>query len=105
VTVVGFDTVITVAPRPLAAPSFHATISLELPNGRWVTAQSVTRENLRRLVIGVRQSPFQEQLGGLAVTCLGEVEVNRLTTAIHGTEQIHPFAGNPHKRLIHMPSG
>jgi hypothetical protein len=81
VTVIGFDTVITIAPRPLAAPSFHATISLELTNGCGVTAQSVARESLRRLVVGVRQCPFQEQLDGLAVPCLGEVEVHRLAAA------------------------
>jgi hypothetical protein len=105
VTVIGFDAVIAVAPCPLATPSFHAAISLELTNGGWVTAQSVAREYLRRSVFRVRQCPLQEQLGGLTVPCLGQVEINRLATAIHGAKQIHPLAGDPHGRLIHMPSG
>src|SRR5689334_24170473 len=102
---IGFDSVITVAPGPLAAASFHAAISLKLTNSRGVAAQSVPRENLRRSIVEVRQRPFQEQLGGMAVPCLRKVELNRLATAIHSTEQIHPFSGDPHERLIHMPSG
>ena len=58
VTVIGFDAVIAVTPCPLAAPSFHAAICLELTNGHWITAQFVAREYLRRLVVRVRQCPL-----------------------------------------------
>jgi hypothetical protein len=58
VTVIGLDTVIAVALCPLAAPSFHAAICLELTNGHWITAQFVAREYLRRLVVRVRQCPL-----------------------------------------------
>jgi hypothetical protein len=86
VAVIGFDTVIAVAARSLTASLRHTPFGLELTNGRWVTPQSVSRENVRWWVVGVRQYFLQEQLGGLAVARLGEVEVDRLAMAIHRTE-------------------
>src|SRR5262245_33590066 len=82
VTVIGFDTVIAVAARSLTATPRHMTIGLKFTNGRWITPQSVSRDNVRRSVVGVRQCPAQEQLGGLAVACFGQIEIDGLTTAI-----------------------
>ena len=55
VAVIGFDTVIAVAVRLLTASLRHTTFGLELTNGRWVTPQSVSRENVRWWVVGVRR--------------------------------------------------
>ena len=86
VAVIGFDTVIAVAVRSLTASLRHTTFGLELTNGRWVTPQSVSRENVRWWIVGVRQCFLQEQLGGLAVALLGELEVDGLAMAIHRPE-------------------
>ena len=91
--VIGIDTVIAVAARSLTASLRHTTFSLELTNGRWRTPQSVSRENVRWWVVGVRQCFLQEQLGRLAVTLLGEVEVI-----------VWPWLSTARNRYIHLPA-
>src|SRR5215469_9541234 len=55
VAVIGFDTVLAVAVRSLTASLRHTTFGLELTNSRWVTPQSVSGENVRWWIVGVRQ--------------------------------------------------
>ena len=104
VTVIGFDPIITVAARSLAATARQATLGL-LPDCGWITAHAITGEDVREPVVGIGQCFLQKQLGSFAVPCFGEVEVYRPSVAIDGTEQVFPLAGSPNKRLIHVPSG
>src|SRR5215469_4018589 len=101
---VRFDPVVTVAPCSLPATTMQVTFFLQSADGRRIAAQAVACENSRRPVVAVVQSAFQEQLGGLTIASLRQVEVHRLAAIIDRPEQVHPSAANPHKRLIHVPS-
>ena len=63
------------------------------------------RDRNPNTIVSVGQCPFEEQLGGLAVTRLGQVEINCLPMRIHSAEQTHPFTENPNKGFIDVPSG
>ena len=82
----------------------QVTFFLQFADGRRVAAQAVARENSRRPVVAVVQSAFQEQLGGLTIASLRQLEVHRLAATIDRPEQVHRPTANPHKRLIHVPS-
>ena len=69
-----------------------------------MAGEAVARENSRRPVVAVVQGTFQEQLSGVTIACLRQVEVHRLAATIDRPEQVHPPAANPHKRLVHVPS-
>jgi hypothetical protein len=82
VAVIGFDAVIAIAPGSLTIAPRDAPLGLEFPKRRWIAPQAIPGEYLRRPVVRVGQCLFQEQLGGFAITPLGEVEVYRLALAI-----------------------
>ena len=84
-TVIGFDPIITVAARSLAATARQATLGL-LPDCGWITAHAITGEDVREPVVGIGQCFLQKQLGSFAIPCFGEVEVYRPSVAIDGTE-------------------
>jgi hypothetical protein len=83
---IGFDSIITVSARSLAAAARQATLGLQFPERSWITAQAISGEDVRNPIVGIGQCFLQKLRVSFAVPCFGEVEVDRLPVAIDGTE-------------------
>jgi len=94
IAVIGFDAVVGVAMRTMAAPGRKMAFSLQFPNRGRIAAQFVSREDVWRAVIRICQGSLKEALGRFAI---------RLPAAVDRTEQVQPATGDPHKRLVHVP--
>jgi hypothetical protein len=104
VAVIGFDSIIAVAPGSLTAVASNVSLRLEFPKCGGIATQTVAGEYIEYMrwsVIRARQRSFQEQLGGLTISRFRKKEVDRLPLAIHGAEQVHPFTG---EEVLRSPS-
>src|SRR5215467_9416910 len=93
----GLDAVIAVAPCSLTTVPSYASLGLQFANRRRIAPQSISDQHVRRPIVGIGQSLFEEDLGRFPVARLRQVEIDRLAVCIHGAEQIHPLAGDPNK--------
>jgi len=102
VAVIGFDSVIAIAPSSLAAVLRDLSFGLQLPPRGRVTTQAIPDEYMWRPVVRIGQSLFQEQLGSFAIPRLRQVEVYSLALAIDRPKQVHLPAGDLNKGFIYI---
>jgi hypothetical protein len=67
VPVIGFNAIIREPSRAMSAARSEVTFLLQVSNTCWITAQSVSRENVWCAVIRISQRSFEEALRDLLI--------------------------------------
>jgi hypothetical protein len=101
--VILFKDVIKILHRSMSTLLFQNTAGFEFNDGWRITSVLVGVDDRRSGMVLPAQGCGQKALVGRCIAFGREKEVDRRTVGVHGPVQVHPFAFQPHVRLVHPP--